>query len=60
MATADVLSAFTDKYTGEVYFVGGLFEGDAARIRELERLEFVKAHDNEPKPRKTRTRTQRK
>lgn len=36
-----VIKRFKDKYTGERYFPGDLFEGEAARIKELKTRAFV-------------------
>lgn len=38
---AKVIKRFKDKYTGERYLPGDLFEGQTARIKELEERQFV-------------------
>lgn len=43
---AKVIKRFKDKYTGERYLPGDLFEGQTARIKELEERQFVVRIDN--------------
>jgi hypothetical protein len=43
---AKVIKRFKDKYTGERYLPGSIFEGETARIKELEERQFVVRIDN--------------
>ena len=44
---AKVVKRFKDKYTGDRFFPGDLFEGEAARIKELTARGFIEIPEKE-------------